>query len=163
MTGLEHEALAAAGIPAYAIYTIATLMTVIGVLCGVIAKQYSDAKAVNSHRLAERDTLIAALAGVKESQLEAAAASRERNSLTAELAEIMAKANMQNDTLHALFKMQFDFLKEDYSRLATVVSSIAEGVRNVTALNTDMKVSVIALAPMLQSLQNTLEQLRRLK
>jgi hypothetical protein len=161
MTGIEHEVVSTIpGISGVAGWIIGSLVSVIGVLSGVIVKQYVDAKAVNNHRLAERDTLMTVLNGVKTSQSESAAASRERNQMTAELARIISASTTQTETVHALMKMQFEFLKEDYSRLADIVTSIAEGVRNLAALNTDMKVSVIALAPMLQALQNALDQIR---
>ena len=146
----------------FAGWVIGTLITVVVTLSGVIVKMYVDAKKVNQHRLTERDTLIEALNSAKASQIESASASRERNILTQGMSTVINDLVVQNRAFSDVTKLQFEFLKEDYGRMAVIVTSMAEGLRNLSTMSQDMKASVIALAPMVQDLNRTLDDLHRI-
>jgi uncharacterized phage infection (PIP) family protein YhgE len=121
---------------------------------------YADAKAVNKHRLTERDTLIAALNSATAAQQESAEASKERNKLTQDLARIINELTQQNETGAAVSKLQFDHLKDDFARMDIVINAMAESIRNLASMNTDLKTFVLALSPLMQSLQNILDNIR---
>lgn len=113
---------------------ISVLMTVVGILSGVIAKQYQDAQKVYKYRLAERDTLNKALSDNTAILAELSKVMQQRNDTTADLSENISRQAIMFEALRDAGKSNFAVYKDDQHRIEDVVGAIAEAMRNVTRL-----------------------------
>jgi hypothetical protein len=138
---------------------ISVLLATILFLVAYIRSLHKTAAKVYAYRLAERDTLKDALSESKAAILAQVEASNERNKLTEELVRVISTANAQADTLNALLKLQFEFLKDDHSRLNLVVSAMSDSVRNLSTSSQTIQTGVQALPPMLSALEKHIENL----
>lgn len=118
---------------------IIVLMGVITIMGGVIAIQWKHSNKVYGYRLAERDTLNAALNDSKNALSAMLSATKERNEITDELAEVIAKQAASFEQLSDRIRLHYERLVDDNSRLNMVVSAISESVRNMVALSTDTR------------------------
>lgn len=134
------------------------LSTIVGLIAYIRSLHRTAAK-IYGYRLAERDAMKDALNESKAAILTQVEASNERNKLTEELVRIISTSNAQADTLNALLKMQFEFLKDDHARLNQVVGAMADSVRNLAASSQTIQSGVQSLPPMLQALQSHVDSL----
>lgn len=135
------------------------LVTIMG-LIAYIRSQNKTAAKIYGYRLQERDAYNTALSDSRAAILAQVEASNERNKLTEELIRVISTSNAQADTLNALLKLQFEFLKDDHGRLNQtvgamnqVISSMADSVRNLATSSQTIQTGVQSLPPMLESLR----------
>lgn len=138
---------------------ISVLLATVSGLVLYIRSLHKTAAKIYGYRLAERDTLKDALNESKNAILAQVEASNERNKLTEELVRVISTSNAQADTLNALLKMQFEFLKDDHARLSVVVGALSDSVRNLANSSQTIQTGVQALPPMLQALQSHVDNL----
>lgn len=118
---------------------IIVLMSVISVMGIVIAYMYRQANKVYSYRLAERDTLNAALTASTNTLKESVEETKEQRELIEELAGLIAKQGTAFEHLTERLRMQYDALKEDNTRLGMVISAVSDALRQAVALQTEMR------------------------
>lgn len=109
---------------------ISVLLSVILGLIAYVRTLHKNAIAVNVSRLAERDTMRDALNKSSAAILSQVEVSAERNRMTEELIRVINTSNAQANTLNALLKMQFEFIKDDHARLGQVVTMMSDNVKN---------------------------------
>lgn len=118
---------------------IITLMSVVTLMGGVIALMYRQANKVYGYRLAERDTLNAALTASTNALKDAAEEQKEQREVIEELATLIAKQSNGFEQLRERVSMQYEGLKEDNTRNNMVVSAIADALRQAVALQTEIR------------------------
>lgn len=138
---------------------ISVLLATILFLVAYIRSLHKTAAKIYAYRLAERDTLNAALSESKAAILAQVEASNERNKLTEELVRVISTSNAQADTLNVLLKLQFEFIKDEHTRLSQIVGAMAESVRNLSTSSQTIQTGVQALPPMLTALERHVENL----
>jgi len=134
------------------------LSTILGLITYIRSLHKTAAK-IYGYRLAERDTMKDALNESKAAILAQVEASNERNRLTEDLIRVIQTSNAQAETLNALLKLQFEFLKDDHARLNQVVGAMAESVRNLSTSSQTIQQGVQSLPPLLAALQSHIENL----
>lgn len=141
-----------------AAYIIGTLMSVIAAETACIIWMQKRADKIYGYRLAERDTAHAALNAAATAQQAQASATRERNELQEELTEtIQALTNsisifIEKQTIH------HTHLVGDQARVAQVIESIAEAMRNVALNSTGLKDKVDTLLSQFPGMTNEIKQ-----
>jgi hypothetical protein len=118
---------------------IAVLMSVVGILSGVIVWMQRRADKIYGFRLAERDTANEALNAAAAAQQAQAAASRERNELQEELAETIQALTASITLFIERSTIQHTHMTADQEKQAKVIESISEAMRNVALQSTGMK------------------------
>jgi len=139
---------------------IIVLMGVITLLGGIIAIQWKHANKVYGYRLAERDTLNAALNESKTAVAAMAVASKERNDITDEMAEVIAKQAHSFDALSDRIRMHYERLIDDNTRLNFVVSSLSESARIIVGQSTDIKTKIESNEKAIAAVNDVLDELR---
>jgi hypothetical protein len=122
------------GVPGAIIFV---LMCVIGVLCGVIRVMYVQANKVYGYRLAERDSYKDALSNVSAVLADMLKATTDRNDLTQELGELIAKQSAAFELLKVTILAQYDNIKESNHAITQAVASQAHSLRELTSMVTD--------------------------
>jgi hypothetical protein len=138
---------------------ISVLLATIGGLILYIRSQHKMAAKIYGYRLTERDTLKDALNESKNAILAQVVASNERNELTERLVQLIHTSNAQADTLNALLKMQFEFIKDDHARMNQVLGSMADSVRNLNTSSNTIETGVRTMPVLIQDLQRHIENL----
>lgn len=112
-----------------------------GLIAALLYIRSMQAKADRSmgYRLAERDTLNKALTDAASVLADMLEATRDRNDLTAEQAELIAKQVHAFELLKATIVGQYDSIKEHNHNIAQVISAMAEAVRQLSAIVNDNK------------------------
>lgn len=138
---------------------ISVLLGTIVLLITYIRSLHKTAARIYGYRLQERDTLKDALNESKNAILAQVEATNDRNKLIDELSKVIAASNAHADTLNALLKLQFEFLKDDHGRLNTVVAAMSDSVRNLATSSQTIQTGVQALPPMLEALRRHVESI----
>lgn len=118
---------------------IIVLMSVIGLMGTAIALMWRHSNKVYGYRLAERDTLNTALNESKTAVASMLAATKERNEITDEMADVIAKQSASFDMLTERIRSHYERLVDDNSRLNMVVTSISEAMRQTVGISTDTR------------------------
>lgn len=139
---------------------IITLMGVITLLVGAIVLMWRHSNKVYSYRLAERDTLNNALNESKNSIATMMAVSKERNEITDELADVIAKQAAIFEQLSDRIRMHYERLVDDNSRLSLVVTAISEAMRQVVAISTDNRNLSTGLVEMVGKVEKSLSDVK---
>lgn len=155
-TELVTEALKGGGIYGA---IISVLMAVIMGLIAYIRTLHKAANKTYSYRLAERDTLKDALNESKNAMLLQVEATNDRNQLMAEMNRVISASNSQSDTLNALLKLQFEYLKEDHARLNQIVGAMADSVRNLSTSSQTIQTGVQAMPILIKSLEEHIDKI----
>lgn len=127
------------------------LATIMGLLAYIRSLHRTAAK-IYAYRLTERDSLRDALHESRAAILSQAESSNERNRLMEELTRTIQTSNAQMDTLNALLKLQFEFLKDDYGRLNQVIGAMADGIRTLSSTSQSIQSGI-------QTIQDRTERL----
>lgn len=118
---------------------ISVMMAAITALTGAVVIQWKQSNKVYSYRIAERDTLNKALTDNTAAINAMARATEERNRVTEELAEAIAKLASAFERVNDRIEMQHTVLKDETQRQGLVISAVAEAMRNVTGIVTDVR------------------------
>jgi hypothetical protein len=116
---------------------IFVLMGVITIMSEVIRRLIAHANKVYGYRLTERDTLNKALtdsAKVLEDMLDA---TKDRNDITEEQTELIAKQSAAFELLKATILGQYDNIRSNNAVVAQSVTAMAEAIRVLTSMVTD--------------------------
>lgn len=120
-------------------YFISAMMTAIAGLSAAVAVQWRHANKVYSLRLAERDTLNDALTKSSASNLVLAESIRERNAVTAALADAVHALTVSNTMLHDRIGLMLDVHSRDAASQIDVIKSMAEAIRTQTGIVTNAR------------------------
>lgn len=121
----------ATGVGGIAGSIIGVLMGVVGILAGVIVIMQRRADKIYGYRLAERDTLKDALHEAAQAINAQANAAKERNKLLEDLAETISAQTIASTLLVERLTLQHDHLSADSDKTGTVITSVADAMRNV--------------------------------
>jgi hypothetical protein len=113
---------------------ILVLMFVVSILSTAIALMWRNSNKVYGYRLAERDTLNKALTETSTVLQEMLHATEERNDITTEQAELIAKQSSAFELLKVTILAQYDTLKSNHSTTTQTVSAMAEAMRTLHSL-----------------------------
>lgn len=116
---------------------IFVLMSVIGVLAGVIRVMYNHSNKVYGYRLAERDTLKDALANASNVLANVLKATEDRNDLTQELGDLIAKQSAAFELLKVTVLAEYTSIRENHTAITQAVTSQAQSLRELTSMVTD--------------------------
>lgn len=124
---------------------ISVLMGVIVLLGGVIGIMYRQANKVYGYRLAERDTLMGALNDSKTAMREMIEATKDRNEVTGQLADLIAKQTSAFATLELTVNNHYANLAQQQQRLELVVSSTSDALRVLNGIMRDVRSQVTSV------------------
>lgn len=116
---------------------IFVLMSVIVVLGGVIRVMYLQANKVYGYRLAERDTLKDALASASNVLQDVLKATEDRNELTQELGDLIAKQSAAFELLKVTILSEYASIRENHTAITQAVTVMADSLRTLTSMVTD--------------------------
>lgn len=139
---------------------IIVLMGVITLLAGVIVVQWRQANKVYGFRLAERDVLNSALNDSKTALGAMLDATKERNEITDDLAEVITRQAAAFDQVSDRIRMHYEGLRDDNARLHMVVNAIAESMRVLTGIATDGGRAASALTPQIADVIKKIDELK---
>jgi len=125
----------------------------------VIAYMYRQANKVYTYRLAERDTLNAALTASTTALKEAVEEQKEQRDIIEELTGLISKQGNAFEQLTERVRLQYDGLKEDNVRLGIVTSAIADAMRQAVALQTEICNTVQVTTQAVTNLVNSIPQM----
>lgn len=134
MQDIVINALAGMGVPGA---IIAVLLGAISVLGGVIRVMYLQANKVYGYRLAERDTLKDALANASQVVAEMLKATQDRNDLTQELGELIAKQSAAFELLKVTILAEYSIIRDNHTAITQAVTMQAQSLRELTSMVTD--------------------------
>lgn len=109
------------------------LLTTAG-LVAYIRTLHAKADKVYGYRLTERDTLNKTLSDTARVLEDVLQSANERNELTEEQAELIAKQAAAFELLKVTVLAQYDNIKDHNSTTAQVVSSMADAIRSLSAI-----------------------------
>lgn len=112
---------------------------VIAALSAAVYLQYKNAFEVNNNRLSERDVLIKALESNTTAIRENAKATDNRNAITQELSDAIAKQATAFDLFLQKAQFQQDGLKENIKDQKAVIEALAESNRINSGILTDVR------------------------
>jgi hypothetical protein len=122
------------GVPGAIIFV---LMLSIGGLVAVIKSMQKKADKIYGYRLTERDTLKDALNSTSKVLSDMLRATEDRNDLTHEQAELIAKQSAAFELLKVTILAQYENIKDNNMVVAQAVASMAEAIRSVTTIVQD--------------------------
>lgn len=114
------------------------VMTVAGLVAYVRSMQ-TRADKVYGYRLTERDTLNKALTDASQVLKEMLEATRDRNELTEEQAELISKQVYAFELLKASVIGQYENIREHQVAASQAVTSMAEAIRTLTGMVTESR------------------------
>lgn len=118
---------------------ISVLLTAIGGLVSAVMIQYRQGNKVYGYRLAERDTLNKALTDNTAAINAMTRATEERNRVTEELAAAIGNLASAFERVNDRLEMQHTVMKDEVQRHGLVVSAVADAMRNVAGIVTDVR------------------------
>jgi len=136
---------------------ISVLMGVIVVMAGVIAAMWRHSNKVYGYRLAERDTLKDALNDSKVVLRDMLDATKDRNEITEELSELIAKQSVAFLSLEQKVDHHYAMLKDSQERLTMVMSALPESIRTMASQLGDMRTAMsLSMADLKNSLASAM-------
>lgn len=139
---------------------IIVLMGVITLMGSAIALMWRHSNKVYGYRLAERDTLNNALNESKNAIASMLSATKERNEITDELADVIAKQAAIFEQLSDRIRLHYERLVDDNSRLNMVVTSISEAMRQVVGITSDARNTSNSLTEMVGRVEKSLSDVK---
>lgn len=121
---------------------IFVLMTVVTIMAEVIRRLIQHANKVYSYRLAERDILNTALTNTAKVLADMLEALKDRNDLTEDQADLIAKQSQAFEVLKVTILGQYDNIKSNNTAVAQSVIAMAEAIRALTSLVNDNRNTV---------------------
>lgn len=118
---------------------ISVLLTACGALAGAVVFQWKQANKVYGFRLAERDTLNKALTDNTKAIEGMTRATEERNQVTQELADAIAKQAAAFERVNDRVGFYHEDNKEKLTDLRKVTEAMAEAVRTNTGMVTEVR------------------------
>lgn len=118
---------------------IAVLLSTVGVLSGAIVVMWRKANDVTSSRLKERETFVSTITDTNHTLRGMLTAMQERNDVTEDLAKAMTAQSSQSHLWSEKIKMQYEVMREDHARMATVVGSLSDAVRTISQTTAETK------------------------
>jgi len=116
---------------------IFVLMGVVTIMAEVIRRLLQHASKVYSYRLTERDTLNKALTDTARVLADMLEATRDRNDLTEDQADLIAKQSQAFEVLKVTILGQYDNIRSNNTAVAQSVTAMAEAIRALTSLVND--------------------------
>ncbi len=114
-------------------WVITGLVTIIGVLCGVIRKQHQESVVVNEARLKEREVLTSALAAAVTAIGGITRSNDDRNEITDELSDAISAQASGFELLKQAVTYMHDANSEKLGAIIKVIESLADSLRNIAA------------------------------
>lgn len=124
------------GLPGAIIFV---LMGVITIESEIIRRLIAHANKVYGFRLAERDTLNKALTDSAKVLADMLEATRDRNDITEELGDLIAKQTAAFELLRVTIANQYENIRQNNADASLAVGSMSESIRALAALVTDGK------------------------
>jgi len=122
------------GVPGGIIFV---LMSVVGIESEIIRRLIAHASKVYGYRLTERDTLNKALTDTAKVLADMLEATKDRNDLTEDQAELIAKQSAAFELLKVTILAQYENIKDNNHVVAQSVSAMAEAIRSLSAMVVD--------------------------
>lgn len=123
-------------------YVISTLVTACGALAAGNVIQWRQAIKVTKERISERDLLRDALNSAVQAINGFTRVSEQRNEVTEELASTISGWSASNEVIKERMSNQHDANTEKLRDIKFVVESLAEAVRTLTGMITDIRNSM---------------------
>lgn len=137
---------------------IIVLMFAVASLVTAIVYMQRHANKVYGYRLAERDTINKALTDSTNALSSMLGGIKDRNDITEELSEIIAKQAQGFEVLSERVRMQYDWLKEEHIRLNMVVTALSESQRQIVAMLTDVRNGEVDVKSQVDQFKKTLSE-----